>query len=338
MSEARYRVRVLSSYIISDDDLAYAHMGRRNRWVNGFVSSLVRNRSGLREFDLQFHRTPADRAGVEALVEQWRREGVDLAICPGTDSALRLAEANDGLPMIYFGAHPENNGLELLDREEIVGVRLNLPLIWSHADNFALLRQIMPRLKRLYFALNMASEFAFPNVRVVYRTFRASGTGFWIPGDHPCLGYRSVAFLAEREGLQYYEGPYNHADELVAGLEQADLEDAALVGFNDTVLNQAATDRLLEFSDRRGVPLVWVNNPSVIERYGVADFSSDFEGVGRIVGTLALSILRDGISPGQLGLQADPGVRRTLNLARAQALGFGPYPEDLLARFHTVVR
>jgi hypothetical protein len=118
----KHLVRVLSSYIFDDGSLAYAHMGRRNRWVRGFVTALVQNRSGLRDFDLQFHRTPRTREELKRLVAAWQEEGVKLAICPGTDSAIRLAEVNERIPMIYFGAHPENNGLELLlNRGNVAG-------------------------------------------------------------------------------------------------------------------------------------------------------------------------------------------------------------------------
>lgn len=317
----KYRVRVLSSYIYADGDLAYAQMGRRNRWVNGFVTSLVRQRSGLREFDLQFQRTPRTQEELVKIVEEWHADGVQLVICPGTDSAVRLAEVNDRIPMLYFGAHPENNGLELLNRPNVSGVRLNLPLIWSYADNFAMLKELMPNLERVYFALNLDSEFAFPNVKVLYRSFKQKQQGFWIDGASPYIGYRSVSFLAERAGIRYFEGPYGPIQELEQGLREADLRNAALVGFNDTVLNEGATDVLLKFSKTHEVPLFWVNNPSVIERFGVADFSSDFEAVGRVIGTLALDVLREGKPINTIPLQEDPGALRTLNLKRARELG-----------------
>lgn len=318
---SQYRVRVLSSYIIDDPDAAYAHMGQRNRWVNGFVTSLVRQRSGLREFDLQFQRTPRTQEELVRIVDAWHAEGVQLAICPGTDSAIRLAEVNHRIPMVYFGAHPENNGLELVNQPNVTGIRLNLPLIWSYEDNFALLKELMPNLERVYFALNLDSEFAFPNVRVMYDAFRKQQKGFWIDGKSPYIGYRSVTFLAERAGVRYLEGPYGPITELEQGLREADLHNAALVGFNDTVLNEGAADLLLKFSKTHEVPLFWVNNPSVIERFGVADFSSDFEAVGRVVGKLALDILRDGKPINEIPIQEDPGARRTLNLKRARALG-----------------
>jgi ABC-type uncharacterized transport system substrate-binding protein len=333
---ALYSVRVLSSYIFDDPGVAYSGMGRRNRWVNGFITSLVRARSGLREFDLQFHRTPRTREELERLVASWRADRVQLAICPGTDSAIRLAEVNDWLPMLYFGAHPENNGLELMEQENVAGIRLNLPLVWSYDDNFALLKALMPELKRVYFALNLESEFAFPNVRFLYRQFRRTQAGFWIEGDSPYIGYRSVAFLAERAGLRYMEGPYGTSDELREGLEAADMRDAVLVGFNDTVLNEGATELLLKFGEAHGVPLVWVNNPSIIERFGVADFSSDFEAIGKIVGNLTLEILRDGRGIETLPLHPDPGARRVLNLRRASALGLS-VPAEVREKFDEVI-
>jgi ABC-type uncharacterized transport system substrate-binding protein len=333
---ARYRVRVLSSYIFEDNDVAYARMGQRNRWVNGFVVSLVRQGSGLRDFDLQFQRTPKTQEELSRIVEQWHVEGVQLVICPGTDSAIRLAKVNERIPILYFGAHPENNGLELSDQGNITGVRLNLPLIWSYTDNFAVLKELMPNLERVYFALNLDSEFAFPNVRTLYRSFRQKEKGFWIEGASPHIGYRSVAFLAERAGIRYFEGPYGPIQDLERGLSEANLSNAALVGFNDTVLNEGATDLLLKFSKAHKVPLVWVNNPSIIERYGIADFSSDFEAVGRVIGNLALSILRDGKPVDQIPLQEDPGARRTLNLRLARSLGM-QVPEALHSRFTEVI-
>jgi ABC-type uncharacterized transport system substrate-binding protein len=334
---SQYKVRVLSSYIFEDGSAAYGQMGRRNRWVNGFVTALVRQRSGLREFDMQFERTPRTQDELEQILQNWRREGVQLAICPGTDSAVRLAALNRSIPMLYFGAHPENNGVELIDQPNVAGIRLNLPLIWSYADNFALLKALMPNLERVYFALNLNSEFAFPNVRVLYRAYKAQRRGFWIPGESPYIGYRSVTFLAERAGLQYLEGPYDSADELEQGLKEADLRNAALVGFNDTVLNEQATRLLLQHCEAQRVPLVWVNNPGVIERHGIADFSSDFEAVGRRVGELALGILRKDLSTEQLPLQEDPGERRTLNAKRARQLGI-EVPGQLYGRFTEVIQ
>jgi len=316
-----YRVRVLSSYIYDDEGLTFSHMGRRNRWVNGFVTTLVKRGSGLREFDLRFQRAPAGAQALADLAQQWQTDDVHLVICPGTDSALRYVQSGATIPMLYFGAHPENNGLQELDLPHVAGVRLNLPLVWSFKDSFSLLTELVPGLQRIYFTINLASEFAFPNARALYRDFRQKSDSFWIDDASSHIGYRSWAFLADRAGLRYHEGPFASADELRAGLAAADLQDAAIVGLNDTVLNEDATEALLRFCEERSVPLFWVNNPAIVERVGIADFSSDFEAVGRVIGNLALDVLRDGRPIGGIPLQDDPGVRRTLNVRRARQLG-----------------
>jgi ABC-type uncharacterized transport system substrate-binding protein len=330
-----YRVRVVSSYIYDKVDSApYSSMGRQNRWVVGFVSAITRLKSGLRDFDLQFQRTPPTREELIQLLGRYREEGVGLLIVPGTDSAVRIAEVNQDIPVVYFGAHPENNGMELLNHPNITGVRLNLPLIWSY-ENFSLLKSVAPDLERLYFPLNLSSEFAFPNVKKNYELSRAKKEGFWITHPSSHIGYRSVAFMAERLGVSFHEGPYATLAELEAGLDTMRVERSALIGFNDTVLNGKAVDALLAYSRARRVPLFWVNNASIIKQAGVADFSSDFEAVGRLVGQMSLSILRDGKPASEVPFENDPGQKLTLNLPGCNDLGLSVAPE-VRARFNEV--
>jgi ABC-type uncharacterized transport system substrate-binding protein len=331
----KHRVMVASSYIYGESSAPYARMGRRNRWVHGFVAALTRLGSGLRDLDLLFTRTPASDDELASLARSWERDGVELVICPGTDSALRVAAVLDQLPMLYFGAHPENNGLELLDRRNVSGVRLNLPLMWSF-DNFALLKEVIPSLERLYVPLNLASQFGFPNVKANYRAHRRREPGFWIDGHSSGAGYRSLTFLCDRVGMTSFEGPYETPDELEKGLASLDKRGAALVGFNDTILEETATEMLLRFSMAHELPLFWVNNPGVIERCGVADFSSDFEGVGRVLGRLTHGMLFGDLTIDAIPFQEDPGERRLLNAGRARSLGFDPSPATC-AKFEEVL-
>jgi ABC-type uncharacterized transport system substrate-binding protein len=330
-----YRVRVVSSYIYEREDSApYSGMGRQNRWVVGFVSAITRLKSGLRDFDLQFQRIPPTREELIHLLSRYREEGVRLLIVPGTDSVVRIAEVNRDIPVVYFGAHPENNGMELLNHPNITGVRLNLPLIWSY-ENFSLLKSVVPDLERVYFPLNLSSEFAFPNVKKNYEFSRAKKEGFWITNPSSHIGYRSVAFLAERLGVGYHEGPYATLEELQAGLDTMKAERSALIGFNDTVLSGKAVVALLEYSRARRVPLFWVNNAAIIKQSGVADFSSDFEAVGHRVGRMCLSILRDGKPVSEVPFENDPGQKLTLNLPGCHELGLSAPPE-VRARFDEV--
>lgn len=331
-----YRVLVLSSYIYDAADAnPYAKMGRRNRWFRGFVTALTRAGSGLREIDVSFVQTPREEAELAALTAGLSPPQAHLVICPGTDSALRVARHLKHLPMIYFGAHPENNGMEILLQPNVTGVRLNLPLLWT-LENFRLLKALVPRLRRLYFPLNTRSAFGFDNVRQCYRAHAAEGSGFWIPGRSGWIGYRSLAFMAQMENVDYFEGPYQSAQELAVGLDASADEDAIYVGFNDSVLDDAATAELLSFVKRKRALLCWVNNPGIVEHAGLADFSSDFEAVGRVVGSLALRILKGGELPSAIPLQADPGQRLLLNLRVAREHNLEP-TRDTVSRFDEVV-
>jgi hypothetical protein len=333
-SSPPYRIRIVSSYIYDKDDSPYATMGRRNRWVHGFVSEITRQGSGLREFDLRFDPKPDAKDALVRLLDTYIDEEVGLIIIPGTDSAIRVAEVNERIPMLYFGAHPENNGMELLGHPWISGVRLNLPLIWDY-DTFALLKTLLPELRQVYFPLNVNSEFAFPNVRRNYALHAARTQRFWIPGWSSNIGYRSVQFLAQRLGVEYYEGPYSDVLELKDGLDKINPCNSALIGFNDTVLNGAAVTAILDFSRAKRIPLFWVNNASIVKAAGVADFSSDFEAIGRLLGKMSLSIMRERKAISEIPFEDDPGEKLSLNLAGCRELGISVGPE-VEARFHEV--
>jgi hypothetical protein len=318
----KYKVSVISSYIYEPDpDKPYAKMGKRNRWINGFITGLIRNESGLSEFELDFVPLPADPKEVEGTSARLVEQGCQLAICPGTDGAIRWSRVNKTIPTLYFGAHPDNHGLELIHQENVAGVRLNLPLIWDW-ECFRLLKQVLAMAKRLYVPLNLNSEFAFPGIRAVYGLYRARNESLWIPGGSPYTGYRAVHFLCQRLGIEYFEGPYTSPEELDKGLAELEPGPQSIVlGFNDTLLMPGAPEVLFQHTRADDLPLVWVNNAAIVSAEGVMDFSSDFERIGRILAGLALMILRDGKSIDEVGYHPDPGVRSLLNTVRLAALG-----------------
>ena len=272
---------------------------------------------------------------VASLSQAFTEDSVDLVICAGADSVIRWAKVNNTIPTFYFGAHPENNGLDIIQQENITGVRLNLPLIWCFR-NFSLLRELMPELENIYIPLNLGSEFAFPNIRVNYQLFRELRKEYWIIGQSPYIGHRSVHFLAERLGCQYYEGPYLTLEELEECLDQMNLERSAIVGFNDTVLLDGAVNLILHFVRQKAIPLFWVNNLPIVEAGGIADFSSDFESVGKLLGAMSLRLLRDKTPVQEIGYQTDPGEKFGINLRRCEELSITVSPQ-LLDRFHTIV-
>ena len=335
MSFTSYRVRVVSSYIYEQSDAPYASMGRQNKWVKGFVSALIDERASLSDFDLQFQQLPRPLDEVSALSHTFIEDNVELVICAGTDSIVRWAKVNNTIPTFYFGAHPENNGLDIIEQENITGVRLNLPLVWRF-QNFSILKELVPKLENIYMPINLGSEFAFPNVRVNYQLFREIEKERWIAGQSSYTGHRSIHFLAERINCQYYEGPYLTLEELEQCLDQMNPEHSVIVGFNDTVLLDGAVNLILHFVRQKAIPLFWVNNLPIIEAGGVADFSSDFESVGKLLGAMSLRLLRDKIPVQEIRYQADPGEKFGINLKGCEELSIA-VPPQILNRFHTII-
>ncbi len=332
-----YPVRVLSSFIYGDEDIPYQKMGRDNRWFHGFTKSLLRHRLSLSDFDIQFISAPRTTDGMTNIAAQFEAQRVRLIICPGTDTAVRWARANQSIATLYFGAHPENNGLEIIEQPNIGGVRLNLPLIWNRA-NFSLLKELVPHLEAVFVPLNLTSEFAFPNVRANYRMFRQLNKGFWIPDHATYIGHRSVTMLAETIGCRYCEGPYLNLEELAHGLDEIPADGrSAVIGFNDTALMEGAVALILDATKEGGVPLFWVNNPAIVKTGGVADFSSDFESVGRLLGDMAVRILVEKATMDDISFAADPGQCFTLNLVRCVELGL-TVSDHVISRFHKVQR
>jgi len=324
---SKYKAQVLSSYIYGTDVGPHHSMGKRNRWFHGFVASLIEQGSGLQEVEVGFRQLGRTPAEVSAAYAECKARGVELAICAGTDSAIRWSRACPDIPTLYFGAHPENNGLELTRQSNVAGVRLHLPLVWSF-ENFSLLKALMPKLRAVYVPVNLLSEFAFPNVRAAYAQHRRESTDFWIPGTSSWVGHRSVQFLCDRMGCRYFEGPYESVDQLVGELGKIDgPQDCAFIGFNDTVLMEDAANRLLAWSGKANAALFWVNNWPIIASGGVADFSSHFEQVGRILGKQAMALLRGKKSPQEIGFAADPGQKLSLNLRRCAELSLHVSPE-----------
>jgi hypothetical protein len=331
-----YRVRVLSSYIYGRENIPHREMGRDNRWFHGFVRSLTRNGSSLSDFDLEFVRLPQPPARLGDIADAFVGSGVQLVICPGTDAVLRWSEVSRDIPTLYFGAHPENHGLEVITHKHVTGIRLNLPLIWSF-ENFSLLRALLPEVREVFIPLNLDSPFAFPGVRANYELFRRRHGTSWITDPSSHIGYRSVYFLASRLGCRYHEGPFMDLAQLSGMLAEIPPgPTSALIGFNDVLLRDGALDVVLEIVRDRDLPLFWVNNGPVVKAGGVADFSSDFERVGERLGDMSLQVLRDEVPVGDIPFANDPGERLTLNLQRCHELGITA-ADEIRKRFHRVL-
>ena len=328
------RIRIVSSYLEGQQNVPYADFVGK-KWIKGFVSTLIKEGYGLSDFDLQFFKLPDSIDNVAKLFQKFAKDNVQLIICAGNDSVYRLAKINKTIPMLYFGTHPENNGLEIIDQENITGVRLNLPLIWS-LKNFSILKKLLPDLEEIYIPIYLISEFDTPNVRVNHELFRAQKNGFWIPGHSSYIGYRSIHFLSESLGCRYYECPYITLEELETGLGQIDPKKSALIGFNDTTLVKGGVDLVLNVTRRKGIPVFWVNNLSIVRAGGIADFSSDFERVGELIGLMSLQLLCDKVPIEEIKYREDPGEKFSLNLKTCKDMSI-QVPQEVLDSFHMIV-
>jgi ABC-type uncharacterized transport system substrate-binding protein len=328
-------IRVVSSYLEEQRSVPYADFVGK-KWIKGFVSTLIKNGYSLNDFDLQFFKLPGSINDTATLFQKFVNDNVQLIICAGNDSVYRLAEINRTIPMLYFGTHPENNGLEIIEQKNITGVRLNLPLIWS-LKNFSILKKLLPDLEEIYIPIYLVSEFDTPNVRVNHELFRAQKNGFWIPGHSSYIGYRSIHFLSESLGCRYYECPYITLEELETGLgEIVDPKKSALIGFNDTTLVKGGVDLVLNVTRRKGIPVFWVNNFSIVRVGGIADFSSDFERVGELIGLMSLQLLCDKVPIEEIKYREDPGEKFSLNLKTCKDMSI-QVPQEVLDSFHMIV-
>jgi len=329
-----YRVRVLSSYIYSHDEhIPHRDMARDNRWFHGFTKSVLRRGSGLADFDIQFLRLPPPPSSFPDVVDRVLQDNAHLVICAGVDAVTRWAPVSDDIPTVYFGGHPENHGLDVLARPNVTGVRLNLPVIWSF-ENFSIIRDLLPGVREIFVPVSPLLSFA-PS-RANYRAFRRQRRDPWISGPSSFIGFRSLYFLADRLGCRYHEGPFADLDELASSLRVITPgTTTALVVFNDTVLLAGAVNVLLEIVRERGLALFWVNNWPIARAGGVADFSSDFEKAGGLLGEMAMKILRDSAPIDTIPFCEDPGERFGLNLRRCAELGI-TVRDEVRARFHAV--
>lgn len=329
---AKPKIRVLSSYIYRKGSGPHEEMGKENKWFNGFVKQLVRNGYSLNDVDVNFVSLSSNRENDINVKRRFNDEGVSLVICPGTDAVVRWSKIESSIPTMYFGAHPENNGLELSRQINVCGVRLNLPLIWS-SKNFSIIKKVLPGVDALYCPLNLESEFAFDNVRELFNAYRQRNDKSWIPHGSHYIGHRSISFLAEGIGCHYHEAPFIGLDEFKKALNAIPTSrNVAIIGFNDIALLPGAVNSIEKYVTENDIPLLWINNSPIISACGVVDYSSDFYRVGIKIGEIALKILTENATPNSIGLVEDQGEKTAINLKRCAELGI-KVPEDVVALF-----
>lgn len=262
-------------------------------------------------------------------------ERVDVIHAVGTPNAILAAEQAGGIPIVYYGAHPEGAGWEDCNRQNLCGLALALPFT-AHYKSFRFLRKLVPEAERLWVPFFAGTVFCSAAMRDRHRRFRAAGGGSrWVPMGSEHVGYRSLSGLSDIIGLDYRELVYQDADDLAGGLAEVDPRRSVLMSYNDNVYCSGVPALLAGFSRDTGVPLVWNNNPEATQIGALAAFAGCFREAGLVTGSMAARLLA-GATPVELGQPSASRSFASLNLRRAGELGFA-YSPDVLARFDEIL-
>jgi len=286
----------------------------------------------------------------EAALRRWLRDGVELLFSGGTPACAMLQrvldETGERRPVVYFGAHPIDGAHEVaLDdclRDDTAGVRIELPLTYT-PQNFTILRRLFPDLERVHIPFARSTAFCHRAMGERYdRVTAARGPRAWAKGDE--VGFRSLRDLAWVIDADYDEYPLRSADDLEAALGaippraiDEPMRDV-VVAFNDTYHVAGSPHALLRWSHASNVPLVWVNNASMVPAGAVADFCNPFQRVAAHAATYVKEFLTGEWPRGRRTIEWSHDTHFSLHRARYLALGGA---KDRLAsasrRFHEIV-
>src|SRR5262249_7195285 len=86
---------------------------------------------------------------LEARTREAVRRPIDVIQGVGTPNAIVAIECGGGVPVVYYGAHPEGAGEAACKRDGVVGLRLTLPLTQSY-KRFRLIKALFPNARRLW--------------------------------------------------------------------------------------------------------------------------------------------------------------------------------------------
>ncbi len=334
---------ILSSYFYDSAD------STDSATISGLIEGLREESFELdRDYRLEISHSN-DLDDHRQALRRWRDGGVDLIFSGGTPAAAVVGEVfgeNRAVPLVYFGAHPDDAGHEIgLDRcmgPDTICVRIELPLTYSHR-NFRLLKQLFPELRDVYVPFACNTVFCHPVMAEKYdRSLRDQGPHIWLGGDE--VGFGSLGTLSWLIDAEYHEHPLRSATGLQQALEEIPTRrpdepvTAVVLAFNDTFHVEGSPHTLVAHSKRSGVPLVWINNAEMVHHGAVADFCNEFRSVARHATRFVAAHLRGEIQRGTSHLEWDHDVTFSLNLDHLGALGIQvPRLERVTRHFHRVI-
>src|ERR1035438_7677084 len=215
-----------------------------------------------------------DLAELENRLTSALSQPPDLIHAVGTPNALLAAKRSGDIPIVYYGAHPEQVAAVECSGPNIRGVKLTLPFT-SNYKSYRFLRKLLPEARRVYVPFFEHTVFCTEPMRKKHRQFRSGAAGSpWVPMGSEFIGYRSLAALNDIVGLEYRELVYRDAQDLEAALQCVDPRGAVLIPYNDSVYCAGAPHLLAQFGLTARIPLIWNNNPEATHIGALADRKS----------------------------------------------------------------
>jgi ABC-type uncharacterized transport system substrate-binding protein len=271
---------------------------------------------------------------MAALIQEALRRPVDLIHAVGTPNALVAIRCGGGVPVVYYGAHPERAGEDACREAGAVGV-LTLPFTQNY-KRFRLIRSLFPGVQRVWAPFYEDTVFCGEDMKSKHHAHRSHNGGSpWIQGGSSGVGHPGLAGLCYIIGLEYREFVYRSCDDLLWGLEFVDRSSGLMMPSNDSIYCDGAPAALMQFSAAESVPLFWNNNTEATRIGAVAAISGCFRWAGIETGKIAAAIL-DGAAPRSFPWITSTRTFGSLNVARARNLGLEPSPK-VVAQFDEVL-
>jgi ABC-type uncharacterized transport system substrate-binding protein len=323
------RIVILNSYTLTDKEAA--GMVR----IKYFFKAL--EQEGYREGEnigVEFIDSN-DLGEIQTKLGRIKQSDIRLIHAVGSPNAAIAAQYTEEIPVVYYGAHPDDVGREACQKKNCCGMELTLPFS-AHYKNFRFIKRLIPGVKNIYVPFFEKTLFCPGPMKEKYETFRETvAQPAWQPHDSPFIGYRSLAGLCYIIGVNYFEFLYRGIDELAGALASIEPECSLIMPYNDSVYCKDAPAMLLETSLKKKIPLVWNNNPEAAQLGAVAAIAGCFKESGSVNGAMAGKIL-NGALPTDLGFQVSSRSYSSVNIATAAHFGI-QLSQDVVDYFDEVL-
>lgn len=272
---------------------------------------------------------------IESTLGQQKKDYIDLIYAVGTPNAAIAGKFTKEIPIIYYGAHPEGVGKAECARKNICGVMLTLPFT-AHYKNFRFIRKLLPATKNVYVPFYESTIFCSKIMREKYRIFRSKNNGsVWVPGDSEYIPYSSLAQLCYIIGINCFELVYKDSEELSTALNYIEPKGSMIMPYNDSVYCNHAPKVLIDSSIKKGIPLLWNNNPEATQIGAMAAIAGEFKEVGFVTGRMASEIF-NGSKPSNVGCQISSKSYSSINLKTAKIFDL-EFSDEVLDYFDEVL-